>query len=46
MATAVNAIPKEAMSQPGDIASLTAQLLELPNSCVPFELALSCNLEA
>jgi len=45
MASAVNAMPKEAMSQPGDIASLTAQLLELPNSCVPFELAVSCNLE-
>jgi NAD(P)-dependent dehydrogenase (short-subunit alcohol dehydrogenase family) len=46
MAAAVNAMPKEAMSQPGDIATLTAQLLELPNSCVPFELAVSCNLEA
>lgn len=45
MAAAVNAIPKEAMSQPADIASLTAQLLELPNSCVPFELAVNCNLE-
>ena len=45
MAAAVNAMPKEAMSQPGDIASLTAQLLELPNSCVPFELAVNCNLE-
>jgi NAD(P)-dependent dehydrogenase (short-subunit alcohol dehydrogenase family) len=45
MAAAVNAMPKEAMSQPGDIASLTSQLLELPNSCVPFELAVSCNLE-
>ena len=45
MAAAVNAMPKEAMSQPGDIAALTAQLLELPNSCVPFELAVSCNLE-
>jgi NAD(P)-dependent dehydrogenase (short-subunit alcohol dehydrogenase family) len=46
MAAAVNAMPKEAMSQPGDIAALTAQLLALPNSCVPFELAVSCNLEA
>jgi NAD(P)-dependent dehydrogenase (short-subunit alcohol dehydrogenase family) len=45
MAAAVNAMPKEAMSQPGDIATLTAQLLELPNNCVPFELAVSCNLE-
>ena len=45
MAAAVNAMPKEAMSQPADIAALTAQLLELPNSCVPFELAVNCNLE-
>ena len=33
------------MSQPADIAALTAQLLDLPNSCVPFELAVNCNLE-
>ena len=45
MAAAVNAMPKEAMSQPADIAAMTAQLLELPNSCMPFELAVSCNLE-
>jgi NAD(P)-dependent dehydrogenase (short-subunit alcohol dehydrogenase family) len=45
MAAEVKAMPAEAMSQPSDIASLTAQLLELPNSCVPFELAVSCNLE-
>ncbi len=45
MAAAVQAMPAEAMTQPGDIATLTAQLLELPNSCVPFELAVSCNLE-
>jgi NAD(P)-dependent dehydrogenase (short-subunit alcohol dehydrogenase family) len=45
MAAAVNALPKQEMTQPGDIAALTAQLLELPNSCVPFELALNCRLE-
>jgi hypothetical protein len=33
------------MTQPGDIAAITGQLLEMPNSCVPFELAVSCNLE-
>jgi hypothetical protein len=33
------------MTQPADIAALTDQLLQLPNSCVPFELAVSCNLE-
>ena len=45
MAAAVQAMPAEAMTQPGDIAALTSQLLQLPNSCVPFELAVSCNLE-
>ncbi|MFZ9270312.1 MAG: SDR family NAD(P)-dependent oxidoreductase [Prochlorococcaceae cyanobacterium] len=45
MAAAVQAMPAEAMTQPGDIAALTSQLLDLPNSCVPFELAVSCNLE-
>ena len=45
MAAAVQAMPVEAMTQPGDIAALTAQLLEMPNSCVPFELAVNCNLE-
>jgi hypothetical protein len=34
------------MTQPDDLASLTSNLLELPNSCVPFELAVNCNLEA
>ena len=46
MAAAVNAMPKAAMTQPQDIAALTSQLLQLPNSCVPFELALNCNLES
>jgi NAD(P)-dependent dehydrogenase (short-subunit alcohol dehydrogenase family) len=45
MAAAVQAMPADAMTQPDDIAALTSQLLELPNSCVPFELAVSCNLE-
>lgn len=45
MAAAVTAIPREAMTQPQDLASLTAELLRLPNSCVPFELAVNCGLE-
>ena len=45
MAAAVQAMPAEAMTQSGDIAAITGQLLEMPNSCVPFELAVSCNLE-
>ena len=46
MAAAVTTIPREEMTQPEDIANLTARLLELPNRCVPFELAVNCSLEA
>ena len=35
----------EAMTQPEDIASMSAELLRLPNRAVPFELAVSCSLE-
>ena len=45
MAAAVQAIPAEAMTQPQDIAALSAELLRLPNSAVPFELAINCSLE-
>ena len=45
MAAAVQAIPAEAMTQPQDIAALSAELLRLPNSAVPFELAINCTLE-
>jgi NAD(P)-dependent dehydrogenase (short-subunit alcohol dehydrogenase family) len=45
MAAAVQAIPAEAMTQPQDIAGLSADLLRLPNSAVPFELAINCTLE-
>lgn len=46
MAAAVTTIPREEMTQAEDIANLTARLLELPNRCVPFELAVNCSLEA
>ena len=46
MAAAVKALPPEQMTQSEDLAALTSQLLEQPNSCVPFELAVNCNLEA
>ena len=46
MAAAVQALPATAMTQPDDLAALTSQLLTLPNSCVPFELAVNCTLEA
>ena len=35
----------EAMTQPEDIASMSAGLLKLPNRAVPFELAVSSSLE-
>ncbi|MDB4677632.1 SDR family NAD(P)-dependent oxidoreductase [Synechococcus sp. AH-551-A21] len=35
----------EAMTQPEDIASMSAELLRLPNRAVPFELAVSSSLE-
>ena len=46
MAAAVQALPPDAMTQAEDLATLTSQLLRLPNSCVPFELAVNCTLEA
>lgn len=46
MAAGVSSLPKPAMTQPQDLAALTSQLLTLPNSCVPFELAVNCTLEA
>jgi NAD(P)-dependent dehydrogenase (short-subunit alcohol dehydrogenase family) len=35
----------EVMTQPEDIASMSAELLRLPNRAVPFELAVSSSLE-
>ncbi len=45
MAAEVKSIPKEKMTQPNDIALITSNLLLLPNSCIPFEIAVNCNLE-
>ena len=45
MAARVKSLPKEAMTQPDDIASLSSNLLQLPNSCVPFELSMNCTHE-
>ena len=46
MAAGVSSLPKTEMTQPDDLAALTSHLLALPNSCVPFELAVNCTLEA
>ncbi len=45
MAAAVTALPREAMTQPGDLASSIAHLVSLPPSAVPFEFNVSCQLE-
>ena len=45
MAAEINSIEKVDMTQPADIASITSLLLRLPNSCVPFEVKVNCNLE-
>lgn len=45
MSSSVTQISKNEMTQPEDIASLTSHLLDLPDSCVPFELSMNCVLE-
>ena len=45
MAKDINQISKEEMSQPIDIANICSNILMLPNSSVPFEIAINCNLE-
>ena len=45
MAKEINQFPKEDMTQPNDIANICSNLLKLPNSSVPFEIAVNCKLE-
>ncbi|QVL53911.1 MAG: SDR family NAD(P)-dependent oxidoreductase [Cyanobium sp. M30B3] len=45
MAAAVTALPKQAMTQPEDLAASIGHLLSLPASAVPFEYKVSCQLE-
>ncbi len=45
MAANIDSIDKGEMTQPYDIGRITTTLLDLPNSCVPFEIAINCNLE-
>lgn len=45
MASAVQAIDPEAMTQGEDLATLVSTLLALPPTAVPFELAVNCVLE-
>ena len=45
MAKQINNFQKEDMTQANDIANICSNLLDLPNSSVPFEIALNCQLE-
>ena len=45
MAKDISHFPKEKMTQPSDIASVCSNLLELPNSSIPFEISINCQLE-
>ena len=45
MAKGINHFPKEDMTQTNDIAKICSNILDLPNSSVPFEIALNCQLE-
>ena len=41
----VKHFPKKDMTQANDIAKICSNLLDLPNSSVPVEIALNCQLE-
>ena len=45
MASQIRSIRREEMTQPNDIASITSNLLTLPNPSIPFEISMNCNLE-
>ena len=45
MSKGINHFKKKDMSQPNDIADICSNLLALPNSSVPFEIAINCQLE-
>ncbi len=45
MAKNVKDINKKEMTHTQDVALIVSNLLKLPNSCIPFEVALNCNLE-
>jgi len=45
MAAQISALKKEEMTQPEDIGAITSTILQLPNSSVPFDVSVNCNLE-
>ena len=45
MSKEVKNLPKQDMTQTNDIANICSNLLKLPNSSIPFEIAINCQLE-
>ena len=45
MSNEIVTMERKNLTQPHDIASIVSNLLELPNSCIPFEIPINCNLE-
>ncbi|WP_269623108.1 SDR family NAD(P)-dependent oxidoreductase [Prochlorococcus marinus] len=45
MANNLTHIQREDMTQPKELALIVSRLLELSNTCIPFELSINCNLE-
>ena len=45
MSKQINNFPSENMTQTNDIANICSNLLALPNTSVPFEIAINCQLE-
>jgi len=45
MSKEVKSISRKEMTQPEDIGIIINTLLKLPNSCIPFNISINCNLE-
>ena len=45
MAAGISQVSSDDMTQPDDLAAISALLLRLPAASVPFEVAVNCNLE-
>ena len=45
MASGISQVGPDEMTQPDDLAAISALLLQLPAASVPFEVAVNCNLE-
>ena len=45
MASGISQVSPDEMTQPEDLAAISALLLQLPAASVPFEVAVNCNLE-